>query len=178
MALSIASLVLIGGCNSDELPEARKQTSEVPTELRVDRPVRTVAVEGVTPMEEREATLGLLNKRNGLTRDVKLNPGEAARIGNVVIRLRACEQTAPWEQLPETGAFVQLVVQGRDDQWRRVFSGWLFKERPERNVIEHPIYDVYVKSCAMSFPGTPAEDGDDASSAPNQAEPAPPTSDA
>ncbi len=170
--LWIVMLALAGGCNSDELPEAAEQTSEVPPELRVDRPVRSVPVNGVTPMEEREATLGLLNKRNGLTRDLKLNPGEAARVGNVVVRLRACEQAAPWEQLPETGAFVQLVVQGRDDQWRRVFSGWLFKERPERNVIQHPIYDVYVKSCAMTFPGTPAED-DDASSAPNEADAAP-----
>src|SRR3546814_15529776 len=34
-----------------------------------------------------------------------------------------------------------------------LFSGWLFKERPDRNVIEHPIYDVFVKSCAMTYPG-------------------------
>jgi hypothetical protein len=107
---------------------------------------------GATPMAERVATLGLLNKRNGVSRDIVLKPGKAARIGDVVVRLRACEQTAPWEQEHYTGAFVQVDVAGSDKNWRRVFSGWLFKERPALNVVQHPIYDVWVKSCAMTFP--------------------------
>ncbi len=111
---------------------------------------------GATPMAERVATLGLLNKRNGASRDIVLKPGKAIRIGDVVVRLRACERTAPWEQEQYTGAFVQVDVQGRDGQgkgnWRRTFSGWLFKERPALNVVQHPIYDVWVKSCAMTFP--------------------------
>src|SRR3546814_9344610 len=49
-------------------------------------------------------------------------------------------------------AFVQLDVLGNDKKWRRVFSGWLFEERPERNVVQHEIYDVWVKSCKMSWP--------------------------
>ncbi|GGA41668.1 glycosyl hydrolase family 5 [Sphingomonas psychrolutea] len=107
---------------------------------------------GATPMAERVATLGLLNKRNGAARDVVLKPGKAMRIGDVVVRLRACERTAPWEQEQYTGAFVQVDVQGSDASWRRAFSGWLFKERPALNVVQHPIYDVWIKSCAMTFP--------------------------
>ena len=45
---------------------------------------------GTTPMKDRVAVLGLLNKRNGQARDVTLKPGQAMRIGNVVVRLRAC----------------------------------------------------------------------------------------
>ena len=117
-------------------------------------PKEVGGIAGATPMEQRVAVLGLLNKRNGLVREIEMKPGETARIGRAIVRLRACEQTAPWEDPPETGAFVQLTVQDqRDDKWYRVFSGWLFKERPERNVIQHPIFDVYVKSCAMTYPG-------------------------
>jgi hypothetical protein len=107
---------------------------------------------GATPMAERVAVIGLLNKRNGTSRDITLKPGAAVRAGDVVVRLRACERTAPWEQQPYTGAFVQVDVQGSDKQFRRVFSGWLYKERPGLNVVLHPIYDVWVKSCAMTFP--------------------------
>lgn len=112
-----------------------------------------------TPMAERVAVLGLLNKRNGQTRDVELKPGEAIRFNKVVVRLRACEKTAPWENRPDQGAFVQLIVRERPlgttdaESWRQVFSGWLFKENPAANVVEHPIYDVWVKACKMSFPG-------------------------
>lgn len=107
---------------------------------------------GTTPMNQRVAVIGLLNKRNGLWRDLTLKPGQATRVGDVVVRLRACETTAPWEQQQLTGAFVQLDVEGSDTRWRRVFSGWLYKESPSLNVVEHPIYDVWTKSCAMAHP--------------------------
>jgi hypothetical protein len=108
----------------------------------------------VTPMGERVATIGLLNKRNGLYRDLVMKPGEARRIGDVVVRLKACETTAPWEPEKLTGSFVQVIVRSGEDSWRKVFSGWLFKESPSLNVVEHPIYDVWTKDCTMRFPET------------------------
>ena len=94
-------------------------------------------------MAERVAVLGLLNKRNGIVRDITLKPGQAVRVRDAVVRLRACEATAPWESEKLTGAFVQLEVQLPDERWQRVFSGWLYKESPSLNVIEHPVYDVW-----------------------------------
>jgi hypothetical protein len=111
---------------------------------------------GVTPMAQRVAVLGLLNKRNGVSRDITIRPGQAMRFGDVIVRLRACEQTAPWENEHLTGAFVQMDAKAIDGHWRRAFSGWLYKERPALNVVLHPVYDVWTKSCTMAFPGTAA----------------------
>ncbi len=113
-----------------------------------DKPLTT---EG-TPMGNRVAVLGLLNKRNGESRDLKMRPGQAIRVGDVIVRLRACETTAPWEDQKLTGAFVQTDVRGRDGAWRRIFSGWLFKESPSLNAVEDPVYDVWPKSCTMVHP--------------------------
>ena len=105
-------------------------------------------------MAERVATIGLLNKRNNVTKDFEMKPGETVEDGAVMIKLDACERTAPYEFPQETGAFVQVFVRERGEtERRRVHSGWLFKENPSLNVVEHPIYDVWVKDCAMSFPG-------------------------
>ncbi len=134
-----------------ELPEIAGAPETVET-VQVDQP--TIAIAGTTPMAQRVAVLGLLNKRNGRSRDVTLKPGQAMEIGDVRLRLRACERTAPWEQEQLTGAFVQVDIRGIDGQWRRPFAGWLYKERPNLNVVQHPIYDVWTKSCAMSFPAT------------------------
>lgn len=112
---------------------------------------------GGTPMAERVAVVGLLNKRNGVSRELTLRPGQAVRVGDVVVRVRACEQTAPWEDEPLTGAFVQLDVRGIDRQWHREFSGWLYKERPALNVVQHPVYDVWTRSCTMAWPATGAD---------------------
>ncbi len=135
-----------------DLPIAADQPGDGSVET-IDTGGATLA-NGGTPMAQRVAVIGLLNKRNGDTREVTLKPGQATRMGDVVIRLRACEHTAPWEQEQLTGAFVQVVVRGIDKHWRRVFSGWLYKERPALNAVQHPIYDVWTKSCAMTFPET------------------------
>lgn len=129
-------------------PDAAAAPEGVETVGDADKP----PVNGGTPMAQRTAVIGLLNKRNGESRDFAMRVGQAIRSGDTVIRLRACERTAPWEQQQLTGAFVQLDVFGIDRRWRRVFSGWLYKERPALNVVQHPIYDVWTKSCTMSLP--------------------------
>lgn len=113
-------------------------------------------------MNQRVTVLGFLNKRNGISRDLTLRPGQAVRIDDAIVRVRACETTPPWEFDKLTGAFVQLDVEQPGGGWRRVFSGWLYKESPSLNVIEHPVYDVWPKSCAMSFPGASGEPEDQA----------------
>ena len=151
-------LLALAACNR-EAPAPEAIETEVPEELVEDAAPIVADGDSVgTPMDERVATLGLLNKRNNISQDLEMKPGESRRVGNVVVRLSACEKTAPWEISPEEGAFVQVLVRERADagadlEWRRVFSGWLFKNAPSLNVVEHPIYDVWVKSCAMRFPG-------------------------
>ena len=163
ICLPLLAMLAACGSSENEAFAPAKSGEAISTKDKI------VAMSGAnigTPMAERIAVLGLLNKRNGQTRDVELKPGEAIRFDKVVIRLRACEKTAPWENQPDEGAFVQLLVKERPPgtteatRWRNVFSGWLFKENPAANVVEHPIYDVWVKACKMRFPGeeTPLKD--------------------
>jgi hypothetical protein len=147
--LPLVLLAVAGGCNrGNEANENQAITVDVPR-ASADQP-------GVTPMAQRVAVLGLLNKRNGIVRDLTLKPGQAMRVKDVTVRLRACETSAPWEQEKLTGAFVQVDVRRPDGSWIRRFSGWLYKESPSLNVVEDPVYDVWPKSCTMSWPAGPA----------------------
>lgn len=172
LALALAAAT-VAGCTRSA-PEQEAASTEVPTSLAEGRPAAPAQAGIGTPMAERVATLGLLNKRNNISQDIVLKPGEARRVGDVAVRLSACEKTAPWEDPPEEGAFVLVQVlerprAGADPQWRQVFSGWLFKNSPSLNVVEHPIYDVWLKSCAMSFPGEEAKPAASSSNASNAA---------
>ena len=155
IALAAGALASCGGEEPSRQPTNGRQPQAQPS-----APMPAAASQaGVTPMNQRVAVLGLLNKRNGIVRDLSMRPGQALRVKDIVVRLRACETTAPWENPKFTGAFVQVESQISEDQWQRVFSGWLYKESPSLNVVEHPVYDVWVKSCAMTFPaGTPLPD--------------------
>jgi hypothetical protein len=165
--VAAAALIALSGCNRGDIPEPQqKQKAEAePEPETVDIPQTVTSVApGTTPMAQRVAVIGLLNKRNGISRNLEMKPGQALRVGDVVVRLRACETAAPWEVQKLTGAFVQLDVRNPQGQFQRVFSGWLYKETPSLNVVEHPIYDVWPKSCAMTHPGAAAAPGSDANS--------------
>lgn len=149
-------LALLAGCDSS----GDDNDKALPTAIGKIPASAGSAIESEygTPVKDRVAKLGLLNKRNNLTQDIVLKTGEARRIGNVIVRLATCEKTLPWENPPETGAFAQVFVHERvranaQPEWRQVFSGWLFRNSPSINVVEHPVYDVWVKDCAMKFPG-------------------------
>ena len=158
----LAGAFALAACNSGVPEQQAKQKGAEPEPETVDIPQTVTALApGTTPMNERVAVIGLLNKRNGLSRDLTMKPGQALRAGDVIVRLRACETSAPWEVQRLTGAFVQLDVRNPQGQFQRAFSGWLYKETPSLNVVEHPIYDVWPKSCAMTHPGaTPSPEAD------------------
>lgn len=159
-ALIAASFLLtLSGCQEKKAGGDEAEISSG-RDTTVANKVKLAADTGtITPMAERVATIGLLNKRNGQTREITLKPGEKFREGKVAISLRACEATAPWEPHPDQGAFVQIDILERPagtqdaERWHRVFSGWLFRENPAANILQHPVYDVWVKQCNMSFPG-------------------------
>ena len=172
-ALLLPALVL--ACN-EAPPAPQAVETDVPEDLRQAQPVRpATAMEGATPMADRVAVIGLLNKRNNLTQDLEMKPGESRRIGDVIVRVQACERTAPWEFPRQTGAFIQVLVRdaGQNGQWRKVFSGWQFVESPSLNVVEHPIYDAWVKECRMSFSGEAPPAAASSSSAPSTSGSAP-----
>lgn len=158
---------LVAACGRG-VPEAQNtQTVEAEPET-VDIPQTVTGIApGTTPMAERVAVIGLLNKRNGISRDLTMKPGQALRVGDVIVRLRACETAAPWEAQQLTGAFVQLDVRNPKGKFQRVFSGWLYKETPSLNVVEHPVYDVWPKSCAMTHPAAAASVAHEGSAASN-----------
>jgi len=153
MLVPLAALAALAACHPKGAPEheGNRQASAEPQTIDIPQTVTSEAP-GTTPMAQRVAVIGLLNKRDGVEKDFTLKPGQAVRYGDVIIRLRACETTAPWEIQQLTGAFVQLDVADPQGAFHRVFSGWLYKETPSLNVVEHPIYDVWPKSCAMTHP--------------------------
>jgi hypothetical protein len=169
------ALVALAGCKRGNDDQAEAVATEVPKAVSAT-PVGISAVESQfgTPVKDRVATIGLLNKRNNESQDLVMKAGESRRVGNVIVRLASCERTLPWESPPEVGAFVQLLVEERAKTsepltWHKVFSGWLFKNSPSLNVVQHPVYDVWVKDCVMKFPG---EEEDAAASASSAAKPA------
>ena len=110
----------------------------------------------VTPVKDRVLVIGALSKRTGQSRSFSLKPGQYLDFAGLRITARSCETTPPWERPKLDGAFLQVDEKLGNAPPRRVFSGWLYAQSPSLNVMEHPRYDVWLKSCTMRFPEGPA----------------------
>ena len=130
-------------------------------------------------MAQRVVMLSALNKDSGRVLRFNARPGQVLRFENLLIRVKACEANPPWE-MPQDAAFVQIDEQ-KGAGVRRIFSGWLFAQKPGANALAHPRYDIWVMRCAMRFPeigpdtivaGKSASAANSLSSAPKSPEPA------
>lgn len=100
-----------------------------------------------------------LDKITGRTIAFQAAIGETVQFGSLQITERAC-YTRPATEAPQTTSFVEVDDVDPDKKYRRIFSGWMFAASPGLHGIEHPIYDVWLTSCAGDEPGASANAGE------------------
>ena len=108
-----------------------------------------------------------LDKITGRTIAFQAAAGETVQFGSLQITERAC-YTRPATEAPQTTTFVEVDEVDAANQYKRIFSGWMFAASPGLHGIEHPIYDIWLTGCKG---GESVEAG---AAAPAEAAPLPP----
>jgi hypothetical protein len=93
-----------------------------------------------------------LDKLTGRPANILAPVGVPVHYATLTITARYCYST-PITEPPETTAFVQIEDHRPDQDARQVFSGWMLASSPSLNGLQHPLYDVWVISCATNQPG-------------------------
>lgn len=81
-----------------------------------------------------------------ITFDVYID--ETVQFGTLRVTPKVC-YSRPETEAAATDAFVQVDEITLDDKLKRIFDGWMFASSPGLNAVEHPVYDVWLKSCRM-----------------------------
>ncbi len=81
--------------------------------------------------------------------------GQPVKFGSLVVRARVCYTRPPTEK-PKTTAFVEVDEHQLNGRIKRLFTGWMFAASPGLHGVEHPVYDVWLKTCRASMPEQPA----------------------
>ncbi|MBK1670432.1 hypothetical protein CKO28_20620 [Rhodovibrio sodomensis] len=89
-----------------------------------------------------------LDKVTARTDTFEVPVGSAYRFGTLEITVHHCWK-APPEEPPENKAFLEIVDIRPDREPKTVFTGWMFSSSPALNALEHPVYDVWVKTCKV-----------------------------
>lgn len=87
-----------------------------------------------------------LDKITGRIIAFEVNIDETVQFGSLQITPRICWTRPPTEQ-PQTTSFVEVDEVGLSNDYRRIFSGWMYAASPGLHGVEHAIYDVWVTDC-------------------------------
>jgi hypothetical protein len=101
------------------------------------------------PIENPIATFSGLDKVTGriISFDVYVN--ETVQFGALRVTPRTCLTQPPTEE-PNTMVFAEVDEITLDSKIRRIFTGWMFAASPGLNAVDHAVYDVWLKDCAVT----------------------------
>ncbi len=115
--------------------------------------VLTVALAVVPARAERAqnpvAEFSGIDKITGriITFDVYID--ETVQFGALQITPRVC-WTRPPTEAPQTTSFTEVDEVTFNNEYRRIFTGWMYADSPGLNAVEHAVYDVWLKSCKQN----------------------------
>lgn len=87
-----------------------------------------------------------LDKITGRIIAFEASVDETVQFGSLQITARVCYSRPEYEN-PQTTTFLDVDEVSSDNQYKKIFSGWMFAASPGLNAIEHPIYDVWLTEC-------------------------------
>jgi hypothetical protein len=87
-----------------------------------------------------------LDKITGRIISFEVNINETVQFGSLQLTPRVCWTRPPTEQ-PHTTAFVEVDEVTFTNEYRRIFTGWMFAASPGLHGVEHAIYDVWMTDC-------------------------------
>lgn len=87
-----------------------------------------------------------LDKITGRIISFEVATDETVQFGSLQITERAC-YTRPATETPQTTTFIEVDEVDAANDYKRIFSGWMFAASPGLHGIEHPIYDIWLTGC-------------------------------
>jgi hypothetical protein len=87
-----------------------------------------------------------LDKITGRIISFEVATDETVQFGSLQITVRAC-YTRPATETPQTTTFIEVDEVDAANEYKRIFSGWMFAASPGLHGVEHPIYDIWLTGC-------------------------------
>ncbi len=97
-------------------------------------------------MKNPTAVFSGLDKITGRTISFEVAIDETVQFGSLQLTPRVCYSRPAYEK-PQTTVFVEVDEITLKNEYKRIFTGWMFASSPGLNAIEHPVYDIWLTDC-------------------------------
>lgn len=109
-------------------------------------------------IENASAMFAALDKVTAAVKHLSVGLNQTGEFRTLRITPRACYTRAATET-PRTSTFVEIDEIMFDGKEKRIFTGWMFAESPGLNPLLHPVFDVWLTSCAQPQSAPAAKGG-------------------
>ncbi len=109
-------------------------------------------------IENTSAMFAALDKVTAAVKHLSVGLNQTGEFRTLRITPRACYTRAATET-PRTSTFVEIDEIMFDGKEKRIFTGWMFAESPGLNPLLHPVFDVWLTSCAQPQSAPAAKGG-------------------
>ena len=87
-----------------------------------------------------------LDKITGRIISFEVGINETVQFGSLQLTPRVC-YSRPAYEAPRTDTFVEVDEVALNNEYKRLFTGWMFAASPGLNGVEHPVYDLWLSDC-------------------------------
>lgn len=88
------------------------------------------------------ATLRVMDKDAGKVQEIVVPVGDEVQFEKLFINVRTCKQSDPFDA-ENFFLFVEIFENNKG----QVFGGWMNRNEPGQNPMQHPDYDVWLVRC-------------------------------
>lgn len=88
------------------------------------------------------AVVRVMNKDAGKVQEFVVPVGQELQFEKIFINVRTCKQTDPFDA-EDFWVFLEIA----EPEKGQVFSGWMSRNEPGQNPVQHPDYDVWLVRC-------------------------------
>ena len=100
------------------------------------------------PISGYSVELQILDKISARISNMNIMINEKAKYGSLEIEVFDCKKRPP-EEVPEDFVLMRITDEVSQNNFERVFQGWMLSSSPTVAPFEHPTYDIWVKDCKI-----------------------------
>ncbi len=92
--------------------------------------------------ERDNAVLRVMNKAAGKVQEIIIPVNQETQFEKLYLNVRTCKQTDPF-QAEDFWTFIEISEKDNG----QIFGGWMSRNEPGQNPLQHPDYDVWLVRC-------------------------------
>ena len=103
---------------------------------------------GSIPIQGNLVEIKILDKISAKVSIINIDVNSSLMFESLNIKILACYKNPP-EEIPEDFVLLKIFDEVSIENHKLIYQGWMISSSPATTPLEHPLYDLWIKSCKI-----------------------------